>query len=60
MSTLAQIADRYLFEKDPTAENVVYAFYIGTRYMLLENANRPKLKASAFGRSPCGSRKTQE
>src|SRR5438552_1399189 len=33
MSTLAQITDIYLFQKDSTPENVVYAFYIATRYI---------------------------
>jgi len=35
MSTLAQIADIYLFGKDPIPENVVYSFYIVTRYVLV-------------------------
>lgn len=45
MSTLAQIADRYLFEKDPTAENVVYAFYIGARYMLVRERKPTKAES---------------
>jgi hypothetical protein len=45
MSTLAQIADRYLFEKDPTAENVVYAFYIGARYMLVRERKPTKVES---------------
>jgi hypothetical protein len=45
MSTLAQIADRYLFGKDPTAENVVYAFYIGTRYVLVRERKPTKAES---------------
>lgn len=33
MATLAQIADIYLFGKERTPENIVYAFYIGTRFV---------------------------
>jgi|SRR6185369_3387808 len=42
ISTLAQIADIYLFAKDATAENVVYAFYIGTRYAFVRERKPTK------------------
>jgi hypothetical protein len=42
MSTLAQITDVYLFEKDSTPENVVYAFYIATRYVLVRERKPTK------------------
>lgn len=45
MSTLAQITDIYLFEKDSTPENVVYAFYIGTRYMLVRERKPTKAES---------------
>lgn len=45
MSTLAQITDIYLFEKDPTPENVVYAFYIATRYVLVRERKPTKVES---------------
>jgi len=42
ISTLAQMTDIYLFAKDATAENVVYAFYIGTRYALVRERKPTK------------------
>ena len=42
ISTLAQLTDIYLFAKDATAENVVYAFYIGTRYALVRERKPTK------------------
>lgn len=34
MAVFAQIADIYLFGKERTPENIVYAFYIGTRFVI--------------------------
>jgi hypothetical protein len=34
MAVFAQIADIYLFGKERTPENIVYAFYIGTRFAI--------------------------
>lgn len=34
MAAFAQIADIYLFDKGRTPENIVYAFYIGTRFVI--------------------------
>lgn len=45
MSTLAQITDVYLFEKDSTPENVVYAFYIATRYILVRERKPTKAES---------------
>jgi hypothetical protein len=45
MSTLAQIADIYLFEKERTPENVVYAFYIVTRYILVRERKPTKAES---------------
>lgn len=45
MSTLAQITDVYLFEKDSTPENVVYAFYIATRYTLVRERKPTKAES---------------
>lgn len=45
MSTLAQIADIYLFEKERTPENVVYAFYIVTRYVLVRERKPTKAES---------------
>jgi len=45
MSTFAQIADIYLFGKDPTPENVVYSFYIVTRYALVRERKPTKAES---------------
>jgi hypothetical protein len=45
MSTLAQITDVYLFEKDSTPENVVYAFYIATRYIIVRERKPTKAES---------------
>jgi hypothetical protein len=42
MATLAQVADFYLFDKERTPENIVYAFYAGTRFALVRE--RPPTK----------------
>ena len=43
--TLAQIADIYLFDRDLTPDNIVYAFYIGTRFAITRE-RRPTKKES--------------
>ena len=45
MSTLAQITDIYLFQKDSTPENVVYAFYSATRYILVRERKPTKAES---------------
>jgi len=42
MTVLGQIADIYLFEKGRTPEDIVYAFYIGTRYALVRERKPTK------------------
>lgn len=40
--TWAQIADAYLFDKERTPENIVYAFYNGTRFALVREREPTK------------------
>ena len=45
MAAFAQIADIYLFGKDRTPENIVYAFYIGTRFVRTKDREPTKEEA---------------
>lgn len=45
MATFGRIADIYLFGKELTPENVVYAFYIGTRYALVREHEPTKAES---------------
>jgi hypothetical protein len=42
MAAFTQMADIYMFGKEPTPKNLLYAFYIGTRFALVRERTPTK------------------